>query len=62
MLKRFFQDYKLLEGKRVDVEDIRPAYAAITVIERALARYQQHREKLLAETATVARKLATPNA
>jgi len=46
VLKRFFQDYKLLEGKRVDVEDIRPAYAAVTVIERALKRYQRDRERL----------------
>ena len=49
VLKRFFQDYKQLEGKLVEVEDIRPAYAAATVIERALARYQQEREKLLAK-------------
>src|SRR6266404_4970058 len=49
VLKRFFQDYKQLEGKRVEVEDIRPAYAAVTVIERALARYQQEREKLIAK-------------
>ena len=49
VLKRFFQDYKQLEGKRVEVEDIRPAYAAVTVIERALARYQQERKKLIAK-------------
>jgi inorganic pyrophosphatase len=48
VIKRFFQDYKQLEGKRVEVEDIRPAYAAVTVIERALARYKQEREKLIA--------------
>ena len=47
VLKRFFQDYKLLEGKRVDVEDIRPAYAAVTVIERSLDRYQRERDRLL---------------
>ena len=34
---------------KVEVEDIRPAYAAVTVIERALARYQQEREKLVAK-------------
>ena len=49
VLKRFFSDYKQLEGKKVEVEDIRPAYAALTVIERALGRYQQEREKLLSE-------------
>src|SRR5450432_1021962 len=49
VLKRFFSDYKQLEGKQVQVEDIRPAYAALTVIERALARYQQERAKLIAD-------------
>jgi inorganic pyrophosphatase len=47
VLRRFFQDYKQLEGKQVQVEDIRPAYAALTIIEQALARYQQHREELI---------------
>ena len=49
VLKRFFQDYKQLEGKQVQVEDIRPAYAAANVIERALARYKEHREALRAK-------------
>jgi inorganic pyrophosphatase len=48
VVRRFFQDYKQLEGKQVQVEDIKPAYAAITVIEKALARYQELREKLRA--------------
>jgi inorganic pyrophosphatase len=48
VLKRFFQDYKQLEGKQVQVEEIRPAYAAISVIEQALARYQKHRDELVA--------------
>ena len=47
VLKRFFQDYKQLEGKQVQVEEIRPAYAALTVIEQALARYQQRKEELI---------------
>jgi len=47
VLKRFFQDYKQLEGKQVQVEEIRPAYAAISVIEQALAHYQKHRDALL---------------
>jgi len=46
VLKRFFQDYKQLEGKSVQVEEIRPAYAAATIIERSLARYQEMREEL----------------
>jgi inorganic pyrophosphatase len=49
VLKRFFQDYKQLEGKQVQVEDIRPAYAAANVIEKALARYKQEREHLRAK-------------
>jgi inorganic pyrophosphatase len=49
VLRRFFQDYKQLEGKQVQVEDIRPAYAAEKVIEKALASYQKEREKLLAK-------------
>ena len=49
VLKRFFQDYKQLEGKQVQVEDIRPAYAAENVIQKALARYQQDRERLLSK-------------
>src|ERR1700751_3421482 len=48
VLKRFFQDYKQLEGKQVQVEEIRPAYAAISIIEESLARYQRHREELQA--------------
>ena len=48
VLKRFFQDYKQLEGKQVQVEEIRPAYAALSVIEQSLARYQKHRDELLA--------------
>ena len=48
VLKRFFQDYKQLEGKQVQVEDIKPAYAAINVIEQALARYKSMREELIA--------------
>ena len=49
VLKRFFQDYKQLEGKQVQVEDIRPAYAALTVIEKSLARYQELKDKLRKE-------------
>ncbi|HMI52232.1 MAG TPA: inorganic diphosphatase [Candidatus Saccharimonadales bacterium] len=47
VLRRFFQDYKQLEGKQVQVDDIRPAYAAVNVIEKSLARYQEHRERLM---------------
>jgi inorganic pyrophosphatase len=45
MLRRFFQDYKQLEGKAVEVEDIEPANTAFPVIEDALARYSRQRRK-----------------
>jgi inorganic pyrophosphatase len=48
VLRRFFQDYKQLEGKQVQVEDIKPAYAALIVIEKALARYRALRDELRA--------------
>ncbi|MFY9910020.1 MAG: inorganic diphosphatase [Candidatus Sulfotelmatobacter sp.] len=48
MLRRFFQDYKQLEGKQVQVEDIRPAYAALNIIEKSLARYSALRDELRA--------------
>ena len=41
MLKRFFQDYKKLEGKTVEVDDILPAQDAYPVIEAAVRRYNQ---------------------
>ena len=43
MLKRFFQDYKTLEGKTVEVDDIMPAEAAHAVIEQCLQRYEKSR-------------------
>ena len=43
MVRRFFQDYKQLEGKKVEVDDIQPAAAAYPVIEGALARYDKKR-------------------
>jgi inorganic pyrophosphatase len=48
VLRRFFQDYKQLEGKQVQVEDIRPAYAALNIIEKSLARYTALRDQLRA--------------
>jgi inorganic pyrophosphatase len=39
MVRRFFQDYKKLEAKAVDVEEILPAKMAFPIIEDALARY-----------------------
>lgn len=43
MLRRFFQDYKILERKSVVVNKIQPAAAAIPIIEGALSRYTDWR-------------------
>src|ERR1700730_15802264 len=48
VLHRRILDYKQLEGKQVQVEDIKPAYAALIVIEKALARYRALRDELRA--------------
>jgi inorganic pyrophosphatase len=45
MLRRFFQDYKTLEGKAVEVDELEPAAAALPVIEDALARYSGQRRR-----------------
>jgi inorganic pyrophosphatase len=45
MLRRFFQDYKLLEGKSVEVDEILPATQAYPIIEDALHRYSEQRRK-----------------
>jgi inorganic pyrophosphatase len=45
MLRRFFQDYKLLEGKAVEVDEMRPAREAYPIISDALHRYSEQRRK-----------------
>ncbi len=45
MLRRFFLDYKQLEQKSVEVDDILPAKHALPVIEDALARYSERRRR-----------------
>ena len=45
MLRRFFQDYKLLEGKAVEVDEIKPAAQAYPVITDALHRYSEQRRR-----------------
>jgi inorganic pyrophosphatase len=45
MLRRFFQDYKQLEGKAVEVDEIQPAKEAYPVIEDALHRYSRQRRR-----------------
>ncbi len=45
MLRRFFQDYKQLEGKEVAVDEIQPSAMAFPVIEDSLQRYSKARRK-----------------
>ena len=45
MLRRFFQDYKQLEGKAVEVDDFKPAAEAYPVIMDALHRYSEQRRR-----------------
>jgi len=45
MLRRFFQDYKTLEGKSVEVDEFQPAAFAVPIIEHALDRYSALRRK-----------------
>ena len=45
MLRRFFQDYKTLEGKAVEVDVMEPHAAALPVIEEALVRYSNLRRR-----------------
>ena len=45
MLRRFFQDYKQLEGKAVEVDEIQPPTQAYPIILDALHRYSEQRRK-----------------
>ena len=45
MLQRFFQDYKQLEGKIVEVDEMQPAEAAYGIIEEALRRLCEQRRR-----------------
>lgn len=45
MLRRFFQDYKTLEQKVVEVDEFQPAETALPVIEASLARYSEQRRR-----------------
>ena len=45
MLRRFFQDYKQLEGKAVEVDEMQSAKGAMPVIEDALERYSSQRRR-----------------
>lgn len=45
MLRRFFQDYKQLEGKAVEVDDFLPSEKSIPIIETALEEYSTRRRR-----------------
>jgi len=43
LLRRFFQDYKTLEGKAVEVDEFLPAAESLPIIQDALERYSTKR-------------------
>lgn len=45
ILRRFFQDYKQLEGKAVEVDRFQPAETAFPIIESALQTYSERRRR-----------------
>lgn len=45
MLRRFFQDYKTLEEKAVEVDEFQPAATTLPVIEAALQTYSAQRRR-----------------
>jgi inorganic pyrophosphatase len=45
MLRRFFQDYKTLEGKAVEVDEFQSVQASLPIIEEALTRYSSKRRR-----------------
>jgi len=45
LLRRFFQDYKLLEGKQVEVDELQSSDFALPVINDALERYSEERRR-----------------
>lgn len=49
MVRRFFQDYKMLEGKTVEVDDFHPVEDALPIIDKALEEYSRRRRRGFAE-------------
>ena len=45
MIRRFFQDYKILEGKSVEVDELTEAKTSFPIILEALERYSLNRRR-----------------
>jgi inorganic pyrophosphatase len=45
MIRRFFQDYKTLEGKAVEVDELTSAETSFPIIREALERYSTMRRR-----------------
>jgi len=52
LLRRFFQDYKTLEGKAVEVDEFQSAQASLPIIEEALVRYSSQRRSGFQKTSS----------
>lgn len=52
-MRRFFQDYKVLEGKEVDVNEPLGPDEALVVLRAAIASYRQRRDQLYSTTRAV---------
>ncbi len=50
MLRRFFQDYKILENKLVEVEDFQTSSATLPIIEASLQKYSSQRRRGFAKS------------
>jgi inorganic pyrophosphatase len=46
-IRRFFEDYKLLENKSVEIADVLDREAALSVIRDSLALYKKERPRLV---------------
>jgi inorganic pyrophosphatase len=44
-LRRFFQDYKMLEEKVVEVDEFQPAAFCVQIVENALHQYSLNRRR-----------------
>ncbi|MCB9678777.1 MAG: inorganic diphosphatase [Alphaproteobacteria bacterium] len=45
-IKRFFEDYKILEGKEVEVEDLLNATQAVDIVRESFRSYRAHESRL----------------